>query len=914
MSNQINSFIFKRLFMSTTKIKTVISLAIVFVFGFQLSAQNLTVATNGLYEPTNSSVGLGGTLNTATTIDLSTYTFKLYKTGAGDYFNLLNNGNIGIGVTTPLYKLDLAGAMRIGSLSADPTGAAGVLYYNSTLNKLKAYVNGGWKNVLMEEDLSAGYIQNQTASAQIAGFNISGTSTIGGDLNVGQGIYLINNNRIMASYGNMKNGIRVSHTDNWPEITFDLNMNNITTGYAGGGKSVSLINVYNDIFFQHSGGSGRFIVQDYSGDGLQLGTMGQPILFNFGGTDIARFAQTTQNFLINKATDNTTDKLQVGGNVWVQDDLKLPKLATTTPKMLVVGADGLVSSQGIGSTIPVTTASYIYVDKNNPYATDNRAGISNYSFAQPFYSIQAAYNASTSGDIIYVRPGTHNENLSITSFTNTGRNFTNAFIFDNAILDGGAGSAMVFNENFDASITLNNSSIRNTGSASDKEGTAAIRTITARVRIFGNSNLSCGISSVEAHAFNDFSNALNYYTGVTFSSTNGAGYYSQYNGNGYFTHCSIVSVNSYAMRGYSYYIDRSYIRGNSYGVLLGDNIRLTFTINESHIEATGGVAIGGGALGGWDYGDGRISNSNLVSYNEAMNFNTGNWSIGYHLFLENNRIRIGNPSVTSALILPGTGSTELLVKAINITSSKSLFATDFRNGYAAYINETNTLVENTSFYVGVKAGFGEPNPAANIHVKGTAILDIPTSTLNANDLLYSKDIATGQMKLVAAPSGNGGGGGVALPSMQVAYGSGTGVISNANLTFDGTNLLVAGNIGIGTNDTKGYCFAVNGNAVFTRVKVKEYTSWPDYVFDHTYKLPTLKEVAAFIKAHKHLPEVPSAEEVKKDGLDIGGNQALLLKKIEELTLYAIEQNKKQEEQTKRIEQLEKELTALKRKM
>jgi hypothetical protein len=56
-----------------------------------------------------------------------------------------------------------------------------------------------------------------------------------------------------------------------------------------------------------------------------------------------------------------------------------------------------------------------------------------------------------------------------------------------------------------------------------------------------------------------------------------------------------------------------------------------------------------------------------------------------------------------------------------------------------------------------------------------------------------------------------------------------------------------------------------------------------------------------------LPEVPSADEVEKEGLDIGDNQALLLKKIEELTLYVIEQNKKIEKQGKKIEELQEQM-------
>ena len=70
--------------------------------------------------------------------------------------------------------------------------------------------------------------------------------------------------------------------------------------------------------------------------------------------------------------------------------------------------------------------------------------------------------------------------------------------------------------------------------------------------------------------------------------------------------------------------------------------------------------------------------------------------------------------------------------------------------------------------------------------------------------------------------------------------------------------------------------------------------WADYVFEPGYKPMALKEIEAFAKANGHLPEVPSAAEVQKDGIDLARMNAILLKKIEELTLHAIEQEKKME--------------------
>ncbi|MBL0740740.1 hypothetical protein [Chryseolinea lacunae] len=97
-----------------------------------------------------------------------------------------------------------------------------------------------------------------------------------------------------------------------------------------------------------------------------------------------------------------------------------------------------------------------------------------------------------------------------------------------------------------------------------------------------------------------------------------------------------------------------------------------------------------------------------------------------------------------------------------------------------------------------------------------------------------------------------------------------------------------GNLGIGVADTKGYKLAVAGKAVAEEVVVKLQGSWPDYVFEGDYKIPTLLELNAFIQQHKHLPGVPSQSDIAQVGINLGNMDAVLLKKIEELTLYVIE--------------------------
>jgi len=115
-------------------------------------------------------------------------------------------------------------------------------------------------------------------------------------------------------------------------------------------------------------------------------------------------------------------------------------------------------------------------------------------------------------------------------------------------------------------------------------------------------------------------------------------------------------------------------------------------------------------------------------------------------------------------------------------------------------------------------------------------------------------------------------------------------------------------IGLGTNDIKtpvGYKLFVEDGILTekVRVAVKTTANWADYVFATDYKLMPLSEVEQFTKENKHLPNVPSASEMVNNGLDVAQMDAKLLEKVEELTLYLIEQNKQ-------IELLKAEITSL----
>jgi hypothetical protein len=107
------------------------------------------------------------------------------------------------------------------------------------------------------------------------------------------------------------------------------------------------------------------------------------------------------------------------------------------------------------------------------------------------------------------------------------------------------------------------------------------------------------------------------------------------------------------------------------------------------------------------------------------------------------------------------------------------------------------------------------------------------------------------------------------------------------------SIIASGNVGIGTTDPGNYKLAVEGTIGAREVTVTA-DSWSDFVFKDDYKLQSLNEVESFIKENKHLPDIPSEEEVKENGVSLGEMDAKLLQKIEELMLYVIRINKKVE--------------------
>lgn len=213
---------------------------------------------------------------------------------------------------------------------------------------------------------------------------------------------------------------------------------------------------------------------------------------------------------------------------------------------------------------------------------------------------------------------------------------------------------------------------------------------------------------------------------------------------------------------------------------------------------------------------------------------------------------------------------------------------------------TMTLLED-------RVGIGSNTPAekldVNGNVKATGFI-LPTGA--AAGMVLTSD-ANGNATWQTAGSSSSAG--WSFNGSTVSSQQSIGTVNNYDLPVITNNtermrVLATGAVVIGTTSLPepDVLLAVNGNICSKKVKVS-LSGWADYVFHANYRLRPLSEVEQYINQYHHLPEVPSAEEVEKKGLDVGDNQATLLKKIEELTLYVIEQQKEISALKKEVEQM-----------
>lgn len=131
---------------------------------------------------------------------------------------------------------------------------------------------------------------------------------------------------------------------------------------------------------------------------------------------------------------------------------------------------------------------------------------------------------------------------------------------------------------------------------------------------------------------------------------------------------------------------------------------------------------------------------------------------------------------------------------------------------------------------------------------------------------------------------------------------------DSNISFEANQVLMNAQVTInapkGFSEEYNYALAVPGGIMTNKVLVKEVEDWYDIVFEDDYKLLSIDNVKQYIDANGHLPDIPSGQDVFMNGYDMVEMDGLLLKKIEELTLYTIELNDQIKRQQEIIESLQ----------
>jgi hypothetical protein len=337
----------------------------------------------------------------------------------------------------------------------------------------------------------------------------------------------------------------------------------------------------------------------------------------------------------------------------------------------------------------------------------------------------------------------------------------------------------------------------------------------------------------------------------------------------------------------------------------GPNIQSKFNGSSNELILNG---INGGKVrlgGNLDFGNTKLHISSGVEAGltpAASGYMMIGASNAENLVFDTNEILARNAGVASTLYLGRDGSTVQLGNGTNIVGTKlhissgnEVGLTDAQSGYlmAGSQAATNIILDNNEIqarnngaasplyvqYNGGNMALGNITPTSQLHMTGDIAMQ------SATPLIQMRNAGGTDMGFLQV-DGN---------DLRI----GTNALNPTGsfiVRTNGSNRIYVnenGAVSIGTSAVAtGYMVSVNGKMMVEELKVQLSGNWPDYVFSNKYKLKNFDELREYIDENNHLPNIPAASEIEKSGLQVGEMQRLMMEKIEELTLYVLQLEKK----------------------
>lgn len=293
----------------------------------------------------------------------------------------------------------------------------------------------------------------------------------------------------------------------------------------------------------------------------------------------------------------------------------------------------------------------------------------------------------------------------------------------------------------------------------------------------------------------------------------------------------------------------------------------------------------------------------------------------------------GELNTTKILAQSGNGQVFFTGRQIGTTYSyaSGIFraVTDNSNGSVNYyydgltngIRNFSIRADGQGYFAG-NVGVKTTTPNGDLDVNGTIVLGGNSANLDSTNPDKNLNFLENTGRMIVGWNKTKGGGETDFVGNQgggnlggfAFYNHSNAGIEQQLMWITGDGKLLLGLNGAALPSSGSNKLAVGGGIIAESVTVKLQGNWPDYVFKESYALPGLKELKSYILKNHHLPDMPSEEQVAKDGISLGDMDKILVKKIEELTLYLIEKDKEIASQKAGMDKMKQEIISLQKMM